>query len=529
MSETVHQQPPQWPIKLLRQALNSDYLEEIEGDMEEIFLDNLKLYSEKKARRFYIKESLKLIRPQLFRHFEGRQQLNFYGMFKNNLKIAIRVFQRDKVYSLINVFGMATGLAIALLILLYAQFEMSYESYNPNADRVVRITMDYLDGETLIDQDSETYPPLGPKIKEEFAEVEDFARAYGLDEVTLNINEKNFRGSKIYAADPSFFEMFNYPFIQGTSEGIFQDPMEAVLTESLAMKMFGTTDIVGERMLIPDMGQNLNVVGVIPDSPANTHFKFNIRISFETMRAFEEDIDNNWSGNNAFTYLMLNSADQYGAFESNLLGLNDQLHDLEIILSELVIGQRRQDIHLYSDKSFEPEQNGDATRIFFLTGVALLVIAIAIVNYINVSTAKAMDRAKEVGVRKVMGSTISQRRFQFFTESLLVNLLAGSLAVLMMIISFGIFRQTAALPESFSFLDKSDFWILLTGILAVSTIVSTELNVTFALANVLYRQHLKSICWGVNQGKPSLIKQVLILKDAPSEHPSSFSQCYGNT
>ncbi len=472
MNETARNRPPQWPIKLLRKVLNQDYLEEIEGDMEEIFLDNLERYSEKEARQLYIKDSFKLIRPQLLRHFEGRQQLNAYGMFKNNLKIAIRVFQRDKVYTLINVLGMATGLAIAMLILLYAQFEMSYESYNPNADRLVRITMDYLDGETLVDQDSETYPPLGPKIKEEFSEVVDYARAYGLDEVTLNVNEKNFRESKIYAADPSFFDMFNYPFIQGSGQGIFQDPMEAVLTESMALKMFGTTDIVGERMLIPDMEQNLNVVGVIPDSPDNTHFKFNILISFETMYNFEEDLDNNWNGNNTFTYLKLNSADQYDIVESNLRALNDQLHELDLIAGEEVIGQKIEDIHLYSDKSFEPEQNGDANQVYFLIGVALLVIFIAIVNYINLSTAKAMDRAKEVGVRKVMGSTVSELRFQFFTESLLVNLIAGALAIAMMILSLGFFRHTADLPESFTFHDLPDFWLLLTSILVISTLVS---------------------------------------------------------
>lgn len=472
MNDSIDQQPPQWPIKLMRHVLNHDYLEEIEGDMEEIFLDNLELYPEKKARQLYIKESLKLIRPQLLRHFEGRQQLNTYGMFKNNLKIAIRVFQRDKVYSSINVIGMATGLAIALLILLYAQFEMSYEDYNPNADRVVRITMDYLDGETVIDQDSETYPPLGPKIKADFPEVEDFARAYGLDEVTLNVNEKNFRESMVYAADPSFFEMFGYPFIQGTAEGIFQDPMEAVLTESLAMKIFGTTDIVGERIFIPDLEQNLNVVGVVNDSPANTHFKFNLLISFETMYGFSEDLDNQWNNNNAYTYLMLNRPDQFDAFRLSLAKLNDQLHEIDLINSELVVGQQIEDIHLYSDKSFEPEQNGDGTRVIFLIGVALLVIIIAIVNYINLSTAKAMDRAKEVGVRKVMGSTLGQLRFQFFTESLLVNVFAGMLAVFVMIFSIEFFRQTADLPASFTFLDKLDFWLLLGAILLFSTLIS---------------------------------------------------------
>ncbi|MEM8893885.1 MAG: FtsX-like permease family protein [Bacteroidota bacterium] len=471
MSQPINQLP-QWPKKLIRLLLNQDYVEELEGDLEEIYHKNLELYTERKARRLYIKELLKLIRPQLLRNFEGKQRLNTYGMLKNNLKIAIRVFRKDKVYSLINVLGMATGLSIAMLILLYAQFEMSYESYNPNAERVVRLTMDYLNGEVVVDQDVETYSPLGPKIKTDFSEVEEFARVYRLSEVTLNVDNKNFREAKAYAADPAFFEMFGHPFVQGTDEEVFKNPFEAVFTESLAVKMFGNTDIVGKGIFVPDTGQNLTVVGVVKDSPANTHLKFNLIVSFNTMYQYEQGLATQWDYHTTYTYLLLNRADQYHSFVTNLSRLNDQLHEIGLMQGERAISQKITDIHLYSDKPFEPEQNGDGAHVIFLIGVALMVIVISIVNYINLSTAKAMDRAKEVGVRKVMGSTLSQLRFQFFTESLLVSALAGAIAVLAMVLLFDVFRQTANLPSTLTFLDRADFWLLLGAILAVSTLIS---------------------------------------------------------
>ncbi|MEQ9413513.1 MAG: ABC transporter permease, partial [Cyclobacteriaceae bacterium] len=138
-------------------------------------------------------------------------------MIKNNLKVSLRVFSRNKTYTFINVLGLSTGLAIALLILLYVQFELSYEDKNPLADRIVRISMDYFNGESLIDQDAEMYPPAGPRIASEFSEVESFSRVAPFNEATIRVGDEFFRETKMFAVDSSFFQLFNYSLLYGNS------------------------------------------------------------------------------------------------------------------------------------------------------------------------------------------------------------------------------------------------------------------------------------------------------------------------
>ncbi len=462
--------PPKWPIIPIRRILKKEFLEEIEGDMEEVFQDNLVHMSTAKAKRRFVWDCFKLIRLNLIERLDFYNRINTYVMLRNNLKIAFRILRKDKTFAAINILGLSVGLAIALLIIQYVKYEFSYESYNPNANQMVRITMDYMDGETLVEQDCETYPPLGPKISAEFSEVEDFTRAYNIDPLTIKVGENYFRENLMYATDKSFFRMFNYPLIQGNIESIFAKPNEVVLTENSAIKLFGTTDVVGERI---EMNSHpFQVVGVISDPPSNTHLKFNILISYRTLIEFYDESDNNWNGNNTFTYFKLHDGVSFEQFDKRLAGFNKEILEQGLIRGERVIGQPMKDIHLYSHKSFEAEPNGDATTVFFLLGVAILVIIIAIVNYINLSTSKSLDRAKEVGIRKVLGSASIQLKGQFFAESFLINLFSGVLAILFMILLLGQFRTLADLPADFSFIGDQSFWFALVGILLLSTILS---------------------------------------------------------
>jgi len=392
-------------------------------------------------------------------------------MLKNNLKITLRLFQRNKAYTLINVLGMSTGLAISMLIFLYAKFEMSYEKYNPLSEQVVRITIDYMNGETVVEQDCETYPPLGPKMNSEFSEIENFARAYQIDEKTLKIGDNFFRESKIFAADHSFFELLHYPLVYGDPNQVFLNPNEMVLTESTAKRFFNRTDVIGETIEWEGR-MPFKVTGIIKDSPSNTHLKVHLLISYPTMiSAFGERVDN-WSGNNTLTYLLLNENVIYDNFITNLNAFNEQLVDQEFIENEQVIAQPIRDIHLHSDKSFEVEKNGDASSVFFLLGVAFLVIGIAVVNYINLSTAKSMDRAREVGVKKVIGSSLTQLRFQFFTESFIINVFAGIMAIAFIVLLQASFRLMAGLPENVNFLTDGTVWGILVSIIVLSSILS---------------------------------------------------------
>ncbi len=392
-------------------------------------------------------------------------------MFKNNLKITLRLFKRNKAYTLINVLGMSAGLAIALLIFLYAKFEWSYEKYNPLSERLVRITMDYLDGETVVEQDCETYPPLGPKMTNEFSEIVDFTRAYQIPDKTLKVGQNFFSESKIFAVDHSFFELLHYPLLYGDPEQIFLKPNEIVLTESTARRLFNRIDVVGETIEWEGK-MPFQVTGIIKDSPTNTHLKINLLISYPTMLASFGEREDNWNGNNTLTYLLLNEHVVYENFINNLSAFNKNLIDQEFIANERVIAQFVQDIHLYSDKSFEVEKNGDASSVFILVGVAFLVIVIAIVNYINLSTAKSLERAREVGIKKVIGSSLAQLRVQFFTESFIINVLAGLIAIGFIVLLQGSFRMMAGLPENVNFLTDGTAWTILISVILTSSILS---------------------------------------------------------
>ncbi|AUP81558.1 ABC transporter permease [Flavivirga eckloniae] len=389
-------------------------------------------------------------------------------MIRNYLKIAWRSFIKDKSFSAINLLGLATGFAIALLIIQYVRFELSYENTHEKANRIVRLTYDIMDGETISSQDCETNPPLGARLKAELTEVENFTRAYQIGEptITIEVDNKPFIVEKTYAADPAFFDVFTYPFLYGKKEDAFSKPNQAVLTETAALKYFNRKNVIGETITLPASGMEilLDVVGVIPDSPANTHLKFNMLISYATlltdpiMQALYGETENNWNGNNTYTYALLGKNASYESFTDKLVGFNKRLRNEKKMLTDRVIGQKIEDIHLYSNKPFEPEPNGSASTVFFLLGVAFLVIISAFVNYINLTTSKALDRAKEVGVRKVVGSTKSQLRVQFLIESLLMNLLAGLCALVIISFVKDHFIEIAGVPDNFNVFTDMFFW-----------------------------------------------------------------------
>jgi putative ABC transport system permease protein len=394
-------------------------------------------------------------------------------MLRNNLKISFRILARKKFSTAINVVGLSFGLAIVMLISLYVRFELSFEKDNPLADRLVRVTMDYLNGESVIDQDAETYHPMGPRMLSEFSEIEQFARAYPVNNTTIKAGDEFFREQKIFAVDPSFLQLFNCSLLSGNEQNVLMNPYEVLLTKSLALKYFKKTDVLGESISISRFDKPFKIAGLVADPPSNTHFKFNMLISYPSLKAAFGENGFAWDNNNAYTYLLLTNAGQYENFSNRLNSFNERLHAEGKILNERVIAQPVKDIHLYSHKSFELEQNGDADSVFILLGVAILVIVIAVVNYINLSTATSLDRAKEVGIRKVIGSSLNQLRAKFFIESFLINIISGFVALALVGILLPGFTIMADLPANFfSWSDLTLYTIIISSIL-ISTILSS--------------------------------------------------------
>ena len=397
-------------------------------------------------------------------------------MFTNYLKIALRIFRKNNTFTAINLAGLATGLAVALLIIQYVRFELSYEKANPLANRIVRLTMDYMNGGAVDAQDAEAYPPVGAKATREMNEVVNYTRAYPLRKpnVTVQIGDTYYVVDNVYAVDSSFFSMFNYPLIRGSQTHLFTRPRQVVLTKTMALTYFNTLDVLGKTLKIPKAEGSvlLEVVGVVPDSPVNTHLKFDMLLSYPTMLSDFGEKEENWDNNNTYMYVQLAENASYEGFTKSLAAFSNRLLKEKKLNNERVIGQQLSDIHLYSHKTFETEPNGEARSVYFLLGVAFLVLLSAFVNYVNLTTSKALDRAREVGMRKVVGSTQGQIGIQIFMETILINIVAGVLAVGLIAGLKPVFVAMAGLPEGFILFGDAFFWESLGAFLLLSTLLS---------------------------------------------------------
>lgn len=415
-------------------------------------------------------------------------------MLKNYFKIAWRTIIKDKSFTAINLLGLASGLAITLLIVQYVRYELSYEDNFPKSDRIVRLTTDIISGESVVSQDCETNPPLARLLIDQVSEVSNGTRVYPVGEPSVNIevDERQYIVEKVFAVDSSFFDIFSVPFLAGKKEGIMTKEREVVLSEATALKYFNSIDVLGKTIkFIGDDGKlSLKVTGVVPTSPSNTHLKFDMLLSYPTMLSDLGEKEDNWNGNNTLTYIELAENASYDNFTQNLVKFNEGLVEKDFISDERFVGQKIADIHLYSKKGFETEPNGEARSVYLLLLVAFLVIISALVNYVNLTTSKAMDRAREMGMRKVVGSTRTQIQVQVFIESILVNVFAGVLAICIIAMIQGIFVDTAGLPSGFSIFTNSFFWLSLGGFLVLSVIFS-GIYPAFILSSFVPSQVLK--------------------------------------
>jgi putative ABC transport system permease protein len=458
--------PPKLAIRLLHSFLRNDFAEEVQGDLEEKFYSDIKNKSAFKAKINYWYQVANYIRPFAIRK---STYLNSSIMFKTYFKIGWRNLIKSKGYSFINISGLALGMACFLFLLSYVRYERSYENFHKNADSIYRVTLDLYRGSEFLMTDCEMYAPFGPLAKEKIPEVIDFVRMMNNDNTRVKIGEQKFLEEKSYFADSSVFTIFSFKPLHGILQGSLSKPNQVVITASTAKKYFGRTDVVNET--IEARGGLYKITAVIEDVPTNTHLKFNFLLSHITYPSIQNNYtDENWeTGNNEFTYLLMTPG-------TNIITFNKKLTDLAVSLKDKINDERFtaepiKDIHLYSHKTYEPEANGNAQTVYALLIIAVFIMGLAWVNYINLSTAKAMERAREVGVRKVMGSVRSQLITQFLTESILVNLAAAIMALIIIKIGTPYFYDLTGQPLIDLF-QYNSFWYSLAAILAVGIVFS---------------------------------------------------------
>lgn len=383
-------------------------------------------------------------------------------MILNYFTIALRNLRKHKIFSFINIFGLALGIAASLLILQYARFELSYDRFEPNAGRIFRLQQNRYNEGKLSTQWAAGATGIGPAVKEALPEVESFARLLGTGAI-VSYKDQEFREEKMYFSNDAFLPMFSYKAVEGSVNGALKDVNMAVLTASTARKYFGLEDPVG-KMITLNKKETYKVAAVVADPPPNTHLKFNILLSFATIVKGNPEIETRWDWDGFFTYVLLKQGADPKAFEKKVATLvqkkwGDEMKKTNEGLEFKV--QPLPDIHLYSNYMFEAEVNGDGKAVYFLLIIAIFIIVIAWINYINLSTARSIDRAKEVGVRKVLGSYRTQLISQFLFESLLINLFSIVLAFLLVLACLPLFNFITGKEVSFSLLKDGYFWLAL--------------------------------------------------------------------
>ena len=349
-------------------------------------------------------------------------------MFKNYLKVALRNLWKNKGFSALNIIGLATGLAVCLLIVLYVKDELSYDKYNVNANRIYRLDADIFFNGTQFTA-SVSPDPLAPALVRDYPEIEQMVRLNYQGDILIKKDNQNVKDHNAVFADSTFFKMFTVPMIQGDPNTALNEPNSIVIDETTAKKYFNATDVVGKTLFV-DNTTNCKITGVIKDIPKQSHFHF----SFIRPKGKG---NNDWLSNNAHTYILVRPDASRQKIQSDVdatinnylaKDLMSQLHsslkDLQNKGGHFIYHlMPLTDIHLHSDKSYEIEANGNAADVYIFSVIAIFILLIACVNFMNLSTARSANRAKEVGIRKVAGSLRSHLIAQFLTESVLIKFL----------------------------------------------------------------------------------------------------------
>ena len=409
-------------------------------------------------------------------------------MLRNYFNVAVRSLLKNRIYSFINIFGLAIGIAAFILIIQYVTFERSYESFVENADDIYRVQLDvYRNGE-LVYKSSENYPGAGPALLSDVPEVIASAKLYNIgakNNIVVNREDTPepvvFKHSRLLYAESSFLKMFSYPMVYGDAESALEEPFKMAISETTAKKYFGEESPIGKFLRLEDDDFNnelCEVTAVFRDSPDNTHLKADILISFSTLYPrgdfAERRYKSGWGRKDFYTYIQLQQGTNPSDVERKLNDLVAKYkpENIERNQRDVLLLQPIRDIHLTSRLTDEPEVHGNGEGVTYLNVIAFFILIIAWVNYVNLSTARSLDRGREVGLRKVLGSYRSNLIGQFLIESLVVNVLALVVAIAIILLVTPAFRNLGGTPESYALWFQPWFWWSVALVISVGTLLS---------------------------------------------------------
>lgn len=409
--------PPRMATKLLRLFLRDELLEEVVGDLKENFDYDLKAGTRFHAKLNYWKQVFLYLRPFAIRKF--KRATNPTLMVRNYLSIAIRNIVKYKALSIINILGLALGIACCILLVLFIQYEFSYDTFNQYYSRIYRMTYTIGEGEDVV-PNVKSPEPLARTLMAEFPEVLKAGRLFPNQDVVVRSGDLSFAEKNFYFADPEILDIFSFQILQG-GKNILKEPNTIIIAEEISKKYFGDTNSVGKTLIIFDKA--VEVTGVIASLPGNSHFHPNFLLSYSSMPSNNSD---NWGWTDPRTYFLMREG-------HTVEGINKKMGEIAKKYDAAFFNfsaQPLSSIHLYSNMRGELEPNGSITYIYIMGTIAAFILGIACINFMNLSSAHASLRSKEVGVRKVAGAVRRQLVLQFLGESFIVTAMAFVLAII---------------------------------------------------------------------------------------------------
>ena len=394
-------------------------------------------------------------------------------MIRNYFKIAWRNLLKNKAFSFINILGLSIGISVCFIIMLFVQDELSYDRFNKNADRIVRIYFKAnMNGGKI--NEAGVMPPVANALKTDYPEVEDVTRFRPDGKPKIEYNHKVFKEANAIFADPNFFTVFTLPFLKGDPKTALAQPNSLVITEEMAQRFFGNEDPIGKTLTYNNSGQ-FKVTGVVDKIPSNSHFHYDLFGSLTTIDFAKSDT---WMEGNFYTYVLLKKGADYKKLEAKLPGMVEKYMGPQIMQQMgMTLSQFRTKgndlgfalqpltaIHLHPETTTEVEPAGNVKYVYIFGAIAIFMLLIASINFINLSTAGASKRAKEVGVRKVMGSGKWDLIKQFLFESVLVTTIALAIAAIMVKLALPVFNDLSGKQLQFGLDMRPVFGLIALGL-----------------------------------------------------------------
>ena len=394
-------------------------------------------------------------------------------MLWNYLKSAFRNLKKTKLFSFINIGGLAISVTAFIFIMQYVHFEKSYDRFILNADRIYRLRYERTDSNGDAVRFASCCPPAAARIRDRYPEVEKIGRMFRYEAV-VSVANIHFLEAKMFFMEPELVDLFDIDIIKGNPEGALANPNTALMSLSTARKYFGAEDPVGKTFTV-DNKTDYRIIGLFPDARHDSHLKFDILLPWKTLESqFGPDYYEAWGHTGAYTYLAATPGIDAQAFEKKLLPLIAaecpwlKEYNMKIDLKM----QPLTEIHLSSHYMQELETNGDGTSVDVLMIIAVFIIIMAWVNYVNLSTARFLSRAREVGLRKVVGASRRQLVLQFFFETGMINIIAMAIALVLMKAFLPAFRHISGVPVDYGMWTHGWFWLTLLVVLITGVFLS---------------------------------------------------------